>query len=113
MRTFSLIWGPRCEFSGPTSFEITVLPDLLDKMRTSSLMWGPHCEFTGPRSFETTVLPDLLDKCGPYFLCRDYIVNLLVFFRKHYKTFSHIWGPHREFTDPTSLGSIILYDLID
>jgi len=60
--------SPRREFSGPTSFEITILvvqlwklvfPDLLNKMRTFSLMWGPHREFTGPTSFESIDFPDL------------------------------------------------------
>ena len=56
MQTFSLImWGPHREFSVPTSFEITVLIDLLDKMRTFSLIWGPRREFSVPTSFEITV----------------------------------------------------------
>ena len=52
MRTFSLslIWGPQCEFSGPTAFEITVLPDFLDKMRIFSHMLGPYRELSGPIS---------------------------------------------------------------
>ena len=53
--------SPNCEFTGPTFFEITVLPDLLDKVRTFSHKWGTHREFTGPTSFEIIVLPDLLD----------------------------------------------------
>ena len=53
------MWGTPHEFTG-TSFEITVLTDLLYKLWTFPLMWGPHREFTCPISFEITVLPDNL-----------------------------------------------------
>ena len=56
------MWGPHREFNGPTSFEISVLQDRLDKMRTFSLIWGPHREFTSPTPFEITDLPDLSNK---------------------------------------------------
>ena len=55
MRTFSHIWGPHREFSGPTSFAITVLPDLLVKMLTFFHIWGPNREFSGHTSFEIKV----------------------------------------------------------
>ena len=87
-----LLWGPHREFSGPTSFEITVLPDLLDKMRTFSLELESHGEFIGPISFQHINLSDLLDEM---------------------RTFSQIWGPHSEFTGSTSFENIILHDLID
>ena len=54
--------GPHREFTGPFSFEITVLTDLLVKMWTFSLIWGPQREFSGPTSFEHIHLPDLLDE---------------------------------------------------
>ena len=85
-------YGPFREFSGQTSFEITVLPDLLDKIGTFSRMRGPHRESTGPTSFENIDLSDLLDTM---------------------RTFSQIGGPEREFNGPTSFENIILHDLID
>ena len=59
MRTFSFMWGPDREFTGPTSFEITVFLELIDKMRAFSFVWGPDREFTGPTSFENINLWDL------------------------------------------------------
>ena len=57
------MWGPQREFSVPTSFVITTLPDLLDnckplrsrrrrRLQTFYLVWGPHREFTCPTSFK-------------------------------------------------------------
>ena len=53
--------GPHHEFTGPISFEITVLMDLFVKMWSFSLIWGPERKFIGPTYFEIAVLPDLLD----------------------------------------------------
>ena len=55
------MWGPHLEFTSPTSFKITVLPDLFNKMRTFILMCGPHREFTCPTSIENIILHDLID----------------------------------------------------
>ena len=68
MRTFSRIRGPRRKTSGPTSFKITVLPDLLDKVRTFSHMWGTHREFTGPTSFEITIFLELIDEMRTFII---------------------------------------------
>ena len=60
MWTLSYIWGSHREFCGQYSFDITVLPDLLDKMRTFYRMWEPHGEYPGPTSFENIILHDLI-----------------------------------------------------
>ena len=46
------MWGPPRDLTGPTSFEITVLPDLLYKLWTFSLMLVPHREFSCLNSFD-------------------------------------------------------------
>ena len=77
---------------GLSSLEITVLPDLLDKMQTFALIEGPHNKFSCPTSFEITVLPTLLDKV---------------------RIFSHMRGLHRELSCRTYFEITALLDLLD
>ena len=61
----------------PTSFEITILTNLLVKMWTLSLIWGPQPEFSGETSFEITDLTHFLkDKMRTFPLSGELIVNL-------------------------------------